>query len=348
MNVLTGRARDMIAAVLGLLMVSGVYLDGWAHLNRPGLETFFTPWHGVLYTGFTLLAGFIVLVGLRQGGRFGWRWTPPPGYGLAGAGVVSFLAGGAGDMVWHEVFGIEVAIDALVSPPHLVLLIGGMLMVTAPMRAVRADATGRGLVATAVSVAATAALAAFFLSYLSVFADAPATQLLTQIPEGAPGHREGELPAIAGLGAYLATTAAFLIPVLALRRLRADLPVGSATAAVTAVALLGSMLTEFNHLAPAVGAVISAVVVDVSRRWWPDQVDAWLLLAAVLPAMVWAGQLAGLAVSEVVAWPVQMWAGVVVLTALSGLALGLLTGGPGRDRQANHQRQPMVPAGVAR
>jgi hypothetical protein len=27
--------RDGLAAGLGLLMVSGVYVDGWAHLNRP-------------------------------------------------------------------------------------------------------------------------------------------------------------------------------------------------------------------------------------------------------------------------------------------------------------------------
>ena len=27
-------------------------LDAWAHNNVPGLETFFTPWHAVFYSGF--------------------------------------------------------------------------------------------------------------------------------------------------------------------------------------------------------------------------------------------------------------------------------------------------------
>jgi len=330
-------ARDVIAAGLGLLMVSGVYLDGWAHLNRPGLETFFTPWHAILYSGFTLLAVFTGLVGLRRGGRFGWSWSPPYGYGPAAAGVLVFAAGGVGDMLWHEIFGIEVAIDALVSPTHLVLLIGGMLMVTAPMRAARADSTPAGLSAVSLSVAATAALAAFFLSYLSVFADAGASLPLTLIPEGAPGHREGELPAVAGLGAYLASTAAFLLPVLAQRRLRTSWPTGSAFAAVTAVALLGTMLTGFRYLVPAVAAVIGAFVVEVSRRWWPARADAWLILAAALPASVWAGQLTGMAISVGVAWPVELWAGIVVLTGLAGLAVALVSA-PARLSSADSRR----------
>ena len=55
-----------------------------------------------------------------------------------------------------------------------------------------------------------------------------------------------------------------------------------------------------------------------------------MVLALVLPVAVWSGQLTGLAVTSGVAWPVQLWAGVVVLTGLAGLALGLLTAGNGR------------------
>lgn len=326
MNLLTGKARDLIAAALGLLMVSGVYLDGWAHLNRPGLETFFTAWHAVLYGGFAALAGFIALAGVRRGGRFGWRWVPPAGYGLAGAGVAIFLAGGVGDMAWHEIFGIEVAIDALLSPTHLVLLAGGMLMVTAPLRAARHDPSLGAVVATGLSVAAGAALAAFFLSYLSVFADAGAGSQLVLVPEGAPGHREGELPAIAGLGGYLASTAVIVVAVLALRRVRPVLPAGAASAVVTAVALLGAMLTGFQFLVPALAAMVAVVLVEVSRTWWPKRWDAWLTLAVVLPPVVWTAQLAGLAATAGVGWPVELWAGVVALTALTGWVLGLVSG----------------------
>ncbi len=46
--------------MLGWVLVSGLYADGWAHVNVPGLETFFTPWHGVLYGSFALLVAWLL------------------------------------------------------------------------------------------------------------------------------------------------------------------------------------------------------------------------------------------------------------------------------------------------
>src|SRR5581483_11876177 len=48
-----GRRFDLIVAVLSLWILAGLYLDGSAHHHIPDLiETFFTPWHAVLYSGF--------------------------------------------------------------------------------------------------------------------------------------------------------------------------------------------------------------------------------------------------------------------------------------------------------
>ena len=69
-------------------------------------------------------------------------------------------------MVWHLVFGIEAGIDALVSPTHLLLLTGGVLMITSPLRAATARSgvpQRRWPAVAALSVAA--ALVGFFLSY---------------------------------------------------------------------------------------------------------------------------------------------------------------------------------------
>jgi hypothetical protein len=38
-----------------------MFLDAWAHNNLAQLETFFTPWHAVLYSGFVALAGWMWL-----------------------------------------------------------------------------------------------------------------------------------------------------------------------------------------------------------------------------------------------------------------------------------------------
>ena len=59
--------RDLAVALATLWLTAGLYLDGWAHSHVPELETFFTPWHGVLYSGYAALA---VAVGLDvQEGR---------------------------------------------------------------------------------------------------------------------------------------------------------------------------------------------------------------------------------------------------------------------------------------
>ena len=45
------------------------------------------------------------------------------------------MIGAVGDMVWHIVFGFEVSVEALLSPTHLLLALGGTLIVTGPVRA---------------------------------------------------------------------------------------------------------------------------------------------------------------------------------------------------------------------
>ena len=59
-------------------------------------------------------------------------------YGIGVLGVIVFGAGGIGDMVWHVAFGVEAGLEALLSPTHLVLLAGGILLLTSPLRAVEA------------------------------------------------------------------------------------------------------------------------------------------------------------------------------------------------------------------
>ena len=63
---------DWLVVILSSWMIGGIHLDGWAH-HHFDVETFFTPWHGVLYSGFLALA--VVLVGtfIRNLTK-GYRW----------------------------------------------------------------------------------------------------------------------------------------------------------------------------------------------------------------------------------------------------------------------------------
>jgi hypothetical protein len=117
-------------------LLGGLYLDGWAHRHLHNLESFFTPWHGVLYSG--LLASAVFLIGaalrLRTPETPWWR-SLPTGYGLSLAGVAVFVAGGIGDLLWHTLLGVEADLEALLSPTHLILAIGGVLIGSGPLRA---------------------------------------------------------------------------------------------------------------------------------------------------------------------------------------------------------------------
>ena len=86
----TTERTDLVTAILSLWLITGLYVDGWAHLNRPSEETFFTPWHGILYSGFFAVEVWMAWTVFRihkQGGR-SWRESVPVGYGLGLIGIV--------------------------------------------------------------------------------------------------------------------------------------------------------------------------------------------------------------------------------------------------------------------
>lgn len=109
----------------------------WAHNNIPRLETFWTPWHAVLYSGVfaTLCALLSVMLINRRRGAASWLEAIPFGYKTAVFGAGGMLIGGAADALWHTFFGIEQNIDALFSPTHLWLIICSELIAVAPLRA---------------------------------------------------------------------------------------------------------------------------------------------------------------------------------------------------------------------
>ncbi len=116
-------------------LVLGISLDAWAH-NHFRLETFWTPWHGVLYSG--LFATALVLPGAMLINRLkgiSWRETIPAGYEISVLGIIGSIIGGLGDMTWHLLFGIEQNIDAAFSPTHIALMLFFGFVVVGPFHA---------------------------------------------------------------------------------------------------------------------------------------------------------------------------------------------------------------------
>src|SRR5579864_5586049 len=132
----SGIRFDWIATLFFGLFIGGIYLDGWAHAHGKVDNTFFTPWHAILYAGLAVSALFLVItLVLNHRKGYAWREALPAGYGYSLLGVIVFGIGGVLDMIWHILFGFEVNVEALLSPTHIMLAFGGILIVTGPLRA---------------------------------------------------------------------------------------------------------------------------------------------------------------------------------------------------------------------
>ncbi|MGC1206773.1 MAG: hypothetical protein WA880_02325 [Ornithinimicrobium sp.] len=323
--------QDAVTLAAGALLVAALFSDGWAHANVPELEGFFTAWHGALYTGFVVNAAWIAWLAW-SGGTEDRRLGLPVGYGWGAVGVGIFAVGGLADMVWHLILGVEVGVDALLSPSHLVLLTGGMLILTSALRSRWAVGDLSSIVAQG-SLALATALAAFFLLYTSEFAGAAPTVPYLRLPEGDPGHEAGELPALVGLGSFLVTTAVLMIPLLFVWQ-RGRAPRGLITVVVVTVAWLSAAVVDFPVavLAGAIGATVGALAADgfvqlLEGRTWNRPGARLSALAAVASGSVWTAHMVALAVTSGLEWPPELWAGALVLSSMAAAALGGLAAG---------------------
>ena len=318
------RMQDTVTVAIGLWLIGGLFSDGWAHHNIPELEGFFTPWHGALYFGLLLAGAWFAWLG-RAGGRR-WYRRLPAGYGWGIVGIGIFAAGGLADMAWHLTFGVEAGIGALLSPSHLVLFTGGLLILTSAVR----SRWGAGDIASPVAMGAVTlvtALASFFLLYVSEFtANAPTIAFRT-LPEGHPQHTASELPATAGLGGFLITTALLTVPLVWTWQ-RGRAPRGLLTMLVVLTSWLAAAVVDLGRPAVfgAAGATLGAIMGEFALDWLekrrlPSRLRVPALASSAIVA-TWTAHMASLAVGVGLAWPVELWSGAVIVSGLAAAALG--------------------------
>jgi hypothetical protein len=118
------RSLDFLVGLCSLWSACGFLLDTWAHGHVP-VETFFTPYHAVAYSG--IFAGALVLA------VYGVRGAIPRTYRIPLLGIPLFMLSGVADLAWHTLLGIEEGVDAVLSPTHLGLGLGILLISSGPI-----------------------------------------------------------------------------------------------------------------------------------------------------------------------------------------------------------------------
>jgi hypothetical protein len=138
---------DLVAALTGGLLILGLFLDGWNHLNLQNGKAgeFLTPWHGLLYAGFNACAIWAITRNTRlrammfkgragKGGASSARSAPQingthvmlAGLALAGVGVI-------GDAVARSA-GLVANTGAMQPPFDFLLFTGAGLMFAIALR----------------------------------------------------------------------------------------------------------------------------------------------------------------------------------------------------------------------
>ena len=227
------RSEDTLTLLITAWLIAGLFIDGYAHVNVIDTETedFFTPWHAIFYSAFVSLAAWITNVGRRRahpGPILDWF---PAGYRPAVVGLGIFALGGLGDAIWHTVFGVEIGIDALLSPTHLVLFTGSLLLLWTPVRAASARRDPNPDIAIGAAVLTTALLV-FFIEYLFLVSETWFVAV-----EFDPYTNVGWEHVSLFLAAVVVQVLVLTGPLLMVAR-RWQLPFGAATGSWTFVALL--------------------------------------------------------------------------------------------------------------
>lgn len=195
---------DWLMAVLAALIMAGVIQDGWAHDHGLVDQSFFTPWHAILYSCMALSGIALLIAGLRNLARgYSFRNGLPYGYWTSVIGVALFATGGVFDLVWHSLYGIETDITGLISVSHLWLALGGALVFAGPLRSIAhrygaGDGGWRIMGPVVLCSAALLTLLGFFTQYASLASDNTSEQIMAANPAGITG---GELYAIRTNGA---------------------------------------------------------------------------------------------------------------------------------------------------
>jgi hypothetical protein len=314
--------------VANLVTTVGLTGDIASHLTQPGSfeDDFLAGWHLILYGGVALVGAWLGLGAIRRGPSF---------IGSVPTAVVGFAlltVGGATDALWHEAFGVEVAAEALVSPPHLVILTGLMFLLTSPLVVLwKRPARWLGLVgstAALVSVVSTVLVISLFTGFLSPLAGGMSLQ--AGYVEPLVGESFMEYDQIRGLGITVWTTAvlvaAFTVLLVRFRVLPGLTMLGFVAIAVPAVFVSGREVWPMVAGFLLAGVVAEACVTALGKPTLGRAAAS--VTGALIGLVMWSAVFGALELDGRLAWSESLWGGSILLSGMVGAAVAALVALP--------------------
>lgn len=278
-------------------------------------DAFFAGWHLVLYGGVTAGAGVLGVLAYVHGPSAPGRLLP-----AATAGVAALTVGGGTDLVWHEAYGIEAAFQALVSPPHLIIFAGLVMLMVAPVAAVaggprRPLDPARSLVL-ALSLTSLLLVVSLFTGYLTPLIGGSELQA-GFYEEPFVGTSIGEFDIGRGLAAALWFSTILSLVVTGVRS-RAAPVAGTWTVTFGLLGVAPLVVTGTRTWPLAAGLVTFGMVSDLtSTRRRPHPLATGGAMAAL-----WAMVFAGIGGRGDLLWQQELWGGVITSSFLVGATVG--------------------------
>ena len=315
--------------LLATWLMIGLFLDGYAHTNLiDELESFFTPWHAVFYSGFLASSAWVIWIIYKNvAAGYSVRRAIPPGYGPTVVGLMLFGFGGIGDGIWHTMFGVEAGIDALLSPTHFMLFTGGVLGLSTAIRTTRLRNTGEAVAGPDrlplfISLLLVTAAMAFFVAYVWV----PGQPSILEVAYNA-GTGEGQGAVGYFVSGLLVSTAVLLSPlIIVLRWWRPPIGTVATVWVVTNTAIAVSFDLHLGvALAVGVAGGLAGEIACVALNPGPSNRTASLITLAMIPVVAWSAFMVTYAIVGTIAWPPEIWAGSIVLSGLGAVGLGWIS-----------------------
>ena len=322
-----GIGFEWLVVLSSLWILAGLFLDGWAHNNIPDLiNTFFTPWHAVLYSGYIVMAvilGVTYIRNVRKG--YNWSQSLPREYMLSLFGAVIFAVSGNLDFIWHSLFGFEAGVEALVSPSHLILAVGGVMMISGPLRAAWKQPYSQGQRMSwraLLSLFTVLGVFTFFTQFSNAFSH--------------PHLLVGEEPAgdtylsDVTLISYVLIPTALLMGFVLMAVLRWKLTPGSLTILLAGNSTLMFVMTlrySGEQWPVLIAAVIGGMLADVllvALKPSVERVKALRWFSFLVPALIFLLYFLALILTKGIWWNSNMWLGMIFFSGVLGLGLSWL------------------------